>query len=109
MLSGGLSTKGHKPSEMARQQIHDIMLEISGPCMKNEIILYLLIIIIIIEKRFNIFLLAVSDVHHSFVQRWNEASDRQNIDGCWPNAVCFYYIIIIYLLLLLFFLFILVC
>ena len=27
-----------------------------------------------------------SDVHHNFVQRWNEASDREAHDGLWPDA-----------------------
>ncbi len=29
---------------------------------------------------------AASDVHHNFVQRWNESSDRGADDGCWPEA-----------------------
>lgn len=29
---------------------------------------------------------AATDVHHNFVQRWNEASDRGEADGCWPDA-----------------------
>ncbi|MCL4683417.1 phosphatidylserine/phosphatidylglycerophosphate/cardiolipin synthase family protein [Myxococcota bacterium] len=29
---------------------------------------------------------AATDVHHNFVQRWNEASDRAEPDGCWPDA-----------------------
>jgi len=28
---------------------------------------------------------AASDVHHNFVQRWNEASERMREDGCWPD------------------------
>jgi cardiolipin synthase A/B len=27
-----------------------------------------------------------TDVHHNFVQRWNEASERDAHDGCWPDA-----------------------
>ncbi len=27
-----------------------------------------------------------SDVHHNFVQRWNEASDRDQADGLWPES-----------------------
>ena len=29
---------------------------------------------------------SASDVHHNFVQRWNEASDRELPDGLWPDA-----------------------
>jgi cardiolipin synthase A/B len=29
---------------------------------------------------------AATDVHHNFVQRWNEASDRELSDGLWPDA-----------------------
>jgi phosphatidylserine/phosphatidylglycerophosphate/cardiolipin synthase-like enzyme len=29
---------------------------------------------------------AATDVHHNFVQRWNEASDRDHDDGIWPAA-----------------------
>lgn len=29
---------------------------------------------------------SASDVHHNFVQRWNEASDRDHHDGCWPDG-----------------------
>ncbi len=29
---------------------------------------------------------SASDVHHNFVQRWNEASDRDQPDGLWPDA-----------------------
>jgi cardiolipin synthase len=39
---------------------HDVYVEVTGP--------------------------AASDVHHNFVQRWNEASDRGEADGCWPDA-----------------------
>ncbi len=31
---------------------------------------------------------AATDVHHNFVQRWNEASDREKPDGCWPDVTC---------------------
>ena len=27
-----------------------------------------------------------TDVHHNFVQRWNEASERDRVDGAWPEA-----------------------
>ena len=38
---------------------HDIYLQLEGPC--------------------------ATDVHHNFVQRWNEASERDEDDGTWPN------------------------
>lgn len=38
---------------------HDVYLELGGP--------------------------AATDVHHNFVQRWNEASDREHDDGHWPE------------------------
>ena len=40
-------------------QIHDVYLELRGP--------------------------AATDVHHNFVQRWNEASDRAVAGGAWPS------------------------
>jgi cardiolipin synthase A/B len=40
---------------------HDIYLELQGP--------------------------SATDVHHNFVQRWNEASDRDLPDGAWPDRV----------------------
>ena len=30
---------------------------------------------------------SATDVHHNFVQRWNEASDRAEPDGSWPDAL----------------------
>jgi len=39
---------------------HDVYVEIQGP--------------------------AATDVHHNFAQRWNEASDRDEPDGLWPDA-----------------------
>ncbi len=39
-------------------QVHDVYLELRGP--------------------------SASDVHHNFVQRWNEASDRDTPGGVWP-------------------------
>lgn len=42
------------------RHVHDLYLELAGPC--------------------------ATDVHHNFVQRWNEASERGGDDGCWPNA-----------------------
>jgi phosphatidylserine/phosphatidylglycerophosphate/cardiolipin synthase-like enzyme len=41
-------------------QIHDVYLELCGP--------------------------SATDVHHNFVQRWNEASDRAEPGGAWPDA-----------------------
>jgi cardiolipin synthase len=29
---------------------------------------------------------AVADVHHNFVQRWNEAGERNDADGWWGNG-----------------------
>ncbi len=40
---------------------HDVYVEVSGP--------------------------AATDIQHNFVQRWNEASDRGEPDGLWPNAL----------------------
>jgi cardiolipin synthase len=39
--------------------IHDVYLELRGP--------------------------AATDVHHNFVQRWNQASERLRADGAWPD------------------------
>ena len=47
---------GHCPREEG--DIHDVYLELQGP--------------------------AVTDMHHNFVQRWNEASERGRRDGAWP-------------------------
>ncbi len=43
-------------------QIHDVYLELRGP--------------------------AATDVHHNFVQRWNEASDYADPGGVWPDPRC---------------------
>jgi phosphatidylserine/phosphatidylglycerophosphate/cardiolipin synthase-like enzyme len=63
---GSLSLRGHpaKPGEVANpsslyREIHDLYSEIRGP--------------------------ATSDVAHNFVQRWNEASERNRPDGCFPD------------------------
>ncbi len=49
---------GHRASRQhTEEQNHDVYVEISGPSM--------------------------ADVHHNFVQRWNEASERHADDGCW--------------------------
>ena len=49
---------GHPPER--GRNTHDVYVEVEGP--------------------------AASDVHHNFVQRWNEASDRDAADGLWPDA-----------------------
>jgi phosphatidylserine/phosphatidylglycerophosphate/cardiolipin synthase-like enzyme len=49
---------GHPPD--AAGNIHDVYLQLAGP--------------------------AATDVHHNFVQRWNETSDRGEADGHWPDA-----------------------
>ncbi len=49
---------GHPATDLGNT--HDVYVELQGP--------------------------AVSDVHHNFVQRWNEASDREESDGLWPSA-----------------------
>ena len=49
---------GHPPTDAG--STHDVYVELQGP--------------------------SVTDVHHNFVQRWNEASDREETDGLWPNA-----------------------
>lgn len=51
------------PGHAGAEQNHDVCLEIHGP--------------------------AVTDIHHNFVQRWNEASERAAADGRWgPDAAC---------------------
>ncbi|MGH0037471.1 MAG: phospholipase D-like domain-containing protein [Myxococcota bacterium] len=50
---------GHPPRPGAGTT-HDVYVEVQGP--------------------------AATDVHHNFVQRWNEASDRDEPDGLWPDA-----------------------
>lgn len=54
--SASIAAPGHRPR--AEGDIHDVYLELRGP--------------------------AATDVHHNFVQRWNEASERARADGCWP-------------------------
>ncbi|MDH5676654.1 MAG: phosphatidylserine/phosphatidylglycerophosphate/cardiolipin synthase family protein [Myxococcales bacterium] len=47
---------GHPPTDAGNT--HDVYVQLRGP--------------------------AATDVHHNFVQRWNEASDRDEPDGAWP-------------------------
>lgn len=51
------SGPGH--AEGDHEHVHDVYLELRGP--------------------------VASDVHHNFVQRWNEASDRGEAHGVWPT------------------------
>lgn len=55
---GSVAARGHAPCEEGN--VHDVYLELRGP--------------------------AVTDVHHNFVQRWNEASEREEPDGHWPRG-----------------------
>ena len=49
---------GHPPNEHGNT--HDVYVEVRGP--------------------------SATDVHHNFVQRWNESSERDRADGLWPDA-----------------------
>jgi len=51
-----VASPGHTPREGG--DIHDVYVEIQGP--------------------------AATDIHHNFVQRWNQASERDRSDGFWP-------------------------
>ncbi|NRA00250.1 MAG: phosphatidylserine/phosphatidylglycerophosphate/cardiolipin synthase family protein [Myxococcales bacterium] len=53
-----ISAPRHAPRDTLH--VHDLYVEIRGP--------------------------AATDVHHNFVQRWNEASERGLLDGEWPSA-----------------------
>ncbi len=55
---GSMAPAGHPPREGGTT--HDVYVEVRGP--------------------------SATDVHHNFVQRWNEASDRDAADGTWPAA-----------------------
>jgi cardiolipin synthase len=55
---GSMVSPGHEPTDAGNT--HDVYVELRGP--------------------------AATDVHHNFVQRWNEASDRDAEDGFWPDA-----------------------
>jgi cardiolipin synthase A/B len=57
---GGINLNPHSlvtPDHRGAHHNHDVYVEVAGP--------------------------AVADVHHNFVQRWNEASERQQRDGRW--------------------------
>jgi phosphatidylserine/phosphatidylglycerophosphate/cardiolipin synthase-like enzyme len=56
LVQGSVSPPGHPGGN---GQIHDLYVEVAGP--------------------------AATDVHHNFVQRWNEASDRGDGGGVWPG------------------------
>jgi len=59
---GGINLNPHSvvgPGHRGEGQNHDVYIELAGP--------------------------AVADVHHNFVQRWNEASERASHDGRWGN------------------------
>ncbi len=57
LRSSSLACPGH--ARTGCEQDHDVYVEVRGP--------------------------AASDVHHNFVQRWNEASERERDDGAWPS------------------------
>ena len=62
---GSIVPPGHPPvgggvTHDVYVNVHDLYLELRGP--------------------------AATDVHHNFVQRWNEASERDRPDGAWPDA-----------------------
>jgi phosphatidylserine/phosphatidylglycerophosphate/cardiolipin synthase-like enzyme len=63
---GSMVGPGHSPvangipTDDIYLNVHDLYLELRGP--------------------------AATDVHHNFVQRWNEASERARPDGAWPDA-----------------------
>ncbi len=60
LLTPSVVPAGHPPNDDGHST-HDVYVEIAGP--------------------------SASDVHHNFVQRWNEASDRDQADGLWPDAL----------------------
>jgi len=58
LLHASVCRPGHPPHPGG--QDHDVYVEVAGP--------------------------VATDVHHNFVQRWNEASERARPDGAWPDA-----------------------
>jgi phosphatidylserine/phosphatidylglycerophosphate/cardiolipin synthase-like enzyme len=54
---GSMVAPGHAPNARGKST-HDVYVEIEGP--------------------------SAADVHHNFVQRWNEASEQARSDGHWP-------------------------
>jgi len=56
---GSMVPPGHPPTDHGNT--HDVYVEVRGP--------------------------SATDVHHNFVQRWNEASERAQADGLWPDAL----------------------
>lgn len=60
---GGINLNPHSlvmPGHSGEGHNHDVYIELGGP--------------------------AVADVHHNFVQRWNEASERADADGRWGSG-----------------------
>ncbi|MBW2280163.1 MAG: hypothetical protein JRG76_16725 [Deltaproteobacteria bacterium] len=55
---GSVVPAGHPPNDHGNT--HDVYVEVRGP--------------------------SATDVHHNFVQRWNESSERGEDDGLWPDA-----------------------
>jgi cardiolipin synthase len=55
---GSVASRGHAPRDEGN--VHDVYLELKGP--------------------------SATDVHHNFVQRWNEASEAPHAQGHWPPA-----------------------
>jgi phosphatidylserine/phosphatidylglycerophosphate/cardiolipin synthase-like enzyme len=58
LQQSSVAAPGHAHS--GGEQVHDVYLELRGP--------------------------AATDVHHNFVQRWNEATERTLAHGLWPDA-----------------------
>jgi phosphatidylserine/phosphatidylglycerophosphate/cardiolipin synthase-like enzyme len=60
MRPSTVAPRGHAGAGGDSSQDHDAYVEIAGPC--------------------------ATDVHHNFVQRWNEASERLEVDGLFGHA-----------------------
>ena len=56
---GSVVSPGHPPSPTGNT--HDVYIKLRGP--------------------------VATDVHHNFVQRWNEASECKQADGYWPDSI----------------------